>query len=340
MRKPILFVLLAVLGASPQLHAQSRAQAPANASDAEYSALIDRAAHEYERGNWPEAKVFFVRAHAMRPSARTLRGLGLTSYEMRSYVEACDFLRLALDSRERPLTDKLRTQAETALSEASAFIARYRVSLEPKAATLKVDDRPPVLREGTLWLDPGTHLISAELQGWKTLTRSVLVQGGEQGELRLSLEPSDAIAAQPRNAAAPGEELAGTSRATADRSARDTPSAFWNTQRTIALGLGIGGVIGAGIGSTYGLLAAHEHSESEKGCNAQAQCDAPGYAHGRKALERARVSTISFIASGALLAAGAVVFFTAGGDERPTPAVSLLPELGPANAGVTLAGRW
>lgn len=331
-----------------QRSAAPRSRQDDTAVEAEYSSHVDRALKEYARGNWPEAKVFFTRAHALRPSARTLRGLGLTSYEMRSYVEACDYLRLALDSRERPLTDEMRKTVETALGEAMSFVARYRVVLEPPNANLEVDDRVPVLREDALWLDPGTHVLSVRAEGYKPASRTLAVHGGERAELRVVLErqqgatiaTADRPAPEPAPTAASSVEITPLPSQPVAEASQAEPS-HWNTQRIVGLGLGIGGVVAAAIGSTYGVLAVNEKSATNGGCTAAGCVDEESKRHNDAALARARVSTISFVTAGVLLAAGTVVYFTASSEtEAPQHALRLQPELGLSNAGLSLAGRW
>lgn len=328
-----------ILATTASLHAQPapsaepvpQAGATNSANDAEYDDLVQKALAEYARGNFPEAKVFFTRAHALRPSARTLRGLGLTAYEMRDYVEASSALRQALDSQEKPLTAEMRTKVEQTLKEAEAFVAQYKLTVQPETATLQVDSKPPVLRDGQLLLNPGSHLVTAEAEDFEFLSRNVVVQGGERGTLKLVLVPlpdQAAAAAEPEPApppqAAPAVE----------------EESSWNTQRTVAVGLGIGGIIAAGIGTTFGVMAANEDSASDKGCVGN-ECDADGYEHRDNALSHAEVATISFIVSGALIAAGVVVYLTAPpSGEEEAPAAGLAPAFAPGAAGMSLTGRF
>jgi hypothetical protein len=173
------------------LQAQTATPTAAETVDeAQYRELLHKALQEYELGHWSEAKVFFSEAHALRPNARTLRGLGQTCYESRSYVEAIGFLEQALASQVQPLTDDMRHDVERFLSEARGFVSRLVVQLEPESAELRVDQQPARRNpDGSVSLDPGEHLISAQAPGYASLTRTVNADGGNEVMQQLSLQP-------------------------------------------------------------------------------------------------------------------------------------------------------
>jgi hypothetical protein len=58
------------------------------------------------------------RAHAIFPNARTLRGLGMVEFELRSYVQSVQLLEQALAASVKPLDGKLRTDTEALLARA------------------------------------------------------------------------------------------------------------------------------------------------------------------------------------------------------------------------------
>src|SRR5262245_32778468 len=105
---------------SPQLAA---AQARGSSEDAEYRSVVEEALAEFNRGNWEEAAALFERAHRLNPSARTLRGMGLTAYEARRYVDATRHLSEALTETRRPLTPAQREEVTQTLDRARRFIA-------------------------------------------------------------------------------------------------------------------------------------------------------------------------------------------------------------------------
>jgi hypothetical protein len=103
-----------------------------------YRTLVDAALEESAAGRWEEARALFRQAHEVSPNARTLRGIGMASYELRDYAEAVRMLAGALDSTVTPLTEEQRAQVTELLGRARAFVGRYEVDL-PEGASLSVD---------------------------------------------------------------------------------------------------------------------------------------------------------------------------------------------------------
>jgi tetratricopeptide (TPR) repeat protein len=139
MRSLSVQVLLAV---ALTFTSSQRAWAEPATQTANYEDTIRHAVEEYSLGHWTEARFFFARAHALNPNARTLRGLGLTCYESRNYVEAIGYFKQALLSTEQPLTDKMRADLTQLLSQSEQFVTRVIVTLDPSTAELEVDHVP------------------------------------------------------------------------------------------------------------------------------------------------------------------------------------------------------
>jgi hypothetical protein len=164
------------------------AQKSAHATENKYQDLIRRALEEYSSGNWTEARVFFEDAHAISPNARTLRGLGMTSYEARSYVEAISFLGQALASQARPLTPELAKEARSVLEQARRFVSAVTIELEPMDAELRVDGKVVTPRQrDELLLDPGEHEFTATADGFEPGRRVMISEGGRRLNVHLVL---------------------------------------------------------------------------------------------------------------------------------------------------------
>lgn len=159
-----------------------------------YRALIEQALSEYEAKNYEEAGSLFARAHALAPSARTFRGLGMASFELRRYPESVDQLERALASNIKPLDAALRAETQTLLSRARGFIASVTVELRPAQATLLVDGNE--VDDRRLRLPLGDHEFEARLAGHRAEKRRLRVRGGEVSQLQLVLspEPSEGVA--------------------------------------------------------------------------------------------------------------------------------------------------
>jgi tetratricopeptide (TPR) repeat protein len=112
---------------------------PVASEDPAYVEAIDAGLAEYARGHYREARVHFERAHGVLPSARTLRALGNTDFELRNYGDAVRHLEAALASQVRPLDDELRATTERLLERARSYVGEVHIQIDPDSATVSVD---------------------------------------------------------------------------------------------------------------------------------------------------------------------------------------------------------
>lgn len=182
--------LACVGGTGAIVQAQQPQQEPA-----QYRTWIARAVSEYEAGRWAEARANFRRAHTAFPNARTLRGIGMTSFELGEYVEAIRNLGAALEETQRPLTPEQRREVSELLERARTYTGRYRVRVEPSSVrgTVTVDGQPATLEpNGTLILDIGRREIVARAEGHESASRVLQVRGGEDEQIILALRATTA----------------------------------------------------------------------------------------------------------------------------------------------------
>ncbi len=156
----------------------------------EYARVIDEAIAEFDARRFAEARSRFVRAHEIAPSARTLRGIGLASFEMGDYVEAYRALGLALSESNRPLTEAQRAAAMALVERARGFVGIFRVLLSPEDAHWTLDGRAAELSsDGRLLVARGTHEIVATAPRRLDARVSFEVLGGEEDDLSIELSP-------------------------------------------------------------------------------------------------------------------------------------------------------
>ena len=133
----------------------------------------------------------FRLAHEKQPTARTLRGIGMASFEMRDYVEATRALAASLRDQRRPLTAEQRKHAQALLARAETFVGQFSLKLSPANLSVFVDGRPAMLEaDGSVLLPLGpSRDTSARCTtcspNEKQLT--VDVAGGEKKQLELTL---------------------------------------------------------------------------------------------------------------------------------------------------------
>jgi tetratricopeptide (TPR) repeat protein len=215
LRSQLQVVLLAgyVLGAISSL---SSAEAQAlTAEPAGYRAVVDEALTEYESHNFAEARSLFAKAASIYPSARALRGLGMTEFELRNYSESAANLEQALAATTQRLEGELRNETERLLARARGFIARLTLELEPATTHVLVNDAAVQLgAEHRLELGVGDYKLEFRADGYVPERREQKVRGGEELTLKVTLRPEVASpvsyqnnAPLPREDTEPGRPL-------------------------------------------------------------------------------------------------------------------------------------
>ena len=162
-------------------------------ADARYRSTLKDALAEYDAGHFEEARVLFRRAHEINPNARTLRGIGMASFELRDYVAAVRTLSAALVETRKALNAEQRTHAQGLLERSRMYVDIYTLKISPADARLLIDGRAPDTEpDGTVLLGFGSHNIEASKPGFVLRTMAVNVRGGERKELAMTLERKSA----------------------------------------------------------------------------------------------------------------------------------------------------
>jgi hypothetical protein len=263
------------------LAAAARAEEPAD-EHAPPSTEIADAVAEYDAGHFEEARALFRRAHAQAPSARTLRGIGMASFELRDYVEASRSLAAALEETRHALTPEQRQHVEGLLARAQTFVGRFTLRLEPADATLVVDGQPASREaDGTLLLPFGRHVVGGRCPSCAPLERAIEVLGGERQAIELVLAPQASVRSAP-GADPPPLRI--------EASGARSPAVYWFG--------------GAALVSAAGAVAAglwwHDRAGELDTCNAA----------GTDCKNQPTIARQSHLATGTTLALGAVALTT------------------------------
>lgn len=172
--------LLAMASATPG-RAQDQTEEPPPAA---YMALVEEAVTESAADHWAEARSLFREAQELYPNARALRGIGMTSYELRDYTGAYWALTAALAETRRALDEEQRAQVETLLARVNARIGRFTVAHLGEQQAVSVDGiRQTLSPEGYLLMSTGEHQVIVVLTDARRLTGRLMVRGGEVGPL-------------------------------------------------------------------------------------------------------------------------------------------------------------
>jgi hypothetical protein len=315
---------LCVLGAGTVSVRAEPAPAP-TATPAGYDRTIEEALAAYEAGRFAEARVAFRRSHELMPTARTMRSIGMCSFNLGDYTDAVFQLERAKADQRKPLTeDQLKHVAEL-ISRANQRIGRFRLNLTPAEATLIVDGRSPTLLDRTeLLLEAGHHDIEARANGYLNAHSTVNVEGGDRTTLVFRLIRDDYAVTQP-----PGEipPRATTSLASYDPPERDSHQ-WMRTLGYTSLGLGAAGLVGFAV---VGSLALAQKSKLDDHC-ANTSCSSMYRGDVDRYDTLRTLSTVTLVAGGSLAVIGLGLLIM-----RPTEQTeraSIEPWIGPGAVGV------
>ena len=166
--------------------------------EAAYRKTIKDGVSEYDAHHFEEARSLFRRAHEMNPNARTFRGIGMTSFELRDYVLAVHNLSAALHDQRKPLSAEQRKDAQDLLDRSRMFVDVYTLTVSPWDAHVIIDGHAPEFEpDGTMLFSFGEHSLEVSAPGMATRTLSFNVRGGERKELSIGLEPATGITPRP-----------------------------------------------------------------------------------------------------------------------------------------------
>ncbi|WP_394843435.1 hypothetical protein LZC95_41105 [Pendulispora brunnea] len=188
-------------------------------------------------------------------------------------------------------------------------------------------------------IDAGEHRIVASALGKKTWEKSVRVPvDGVTVNVEVpALQDDPNATTLADRGLMPGKPADGQEGAPID----EHPG---RTQRIGGIVAGAVGIVGIGVGSAFGLMSNSKKNDSEPHCNAENRCDETGLGLRDDALKYGTISTIAFIAGGAALVGGVVLFVTApkAKDASQVGKVTwqAAPMIGPRETGFHVQARW
>jgi tetratricopeptide (TPR) repeat protein len=173
----------------PSVHAAEPRSALDATDESAYRKAIEEGLAEYDAGHFEEARSLFRRAQEISPNARTFRGIGMTSFELRDYVSAVHALSAALQEVRKPLSAEQRGHTQQLLDRSRMFVDVYTLTVSPRNSRVLIDGRAPEFEpDGTLMFGFGPHTVEVRAQGMTTRSFPIDVRGGERKELSITLE--------------------------------------------------------------------------------------------------------------------------------------------------------
>jgi hypothetical protein len=260
--------------------------------DPKYHDTLRDALAEYDAHHFEEARILFRRAHDLNPNARTLRSIGMASFELRDYVAAVRALSASLVDARKPLNPEQRAHVQGLLERSRMFVSVYTLKISPADAQVLIDGRAPEFEaDGTLLLGFGAHNLEVRKTGFMLRTFSVNVRGGERKELAMTLERKPADQVQGTRVAQ-AAEVAESTRANAK--AVTPPRAGWHPGSGWLLAAGGTALVALGGGAWW----LDRNNELNK-------CSDPPVGYSSPCYQKNTIQTQRNLALGATLAAGA-----------------------------------
>jgi serine/threonine-protein kinase len=232
-----------------------------------------------------------------------------------------------------------------------AFDVKDAAGSDVSAVSVTLDGQPltETLEGRALSADPGKHTFTFTVAGHAPVTRALVLTEGEKGRREHIVLPGagPAPSAPPPAPAPSSTSMAGPPTSAAppplpDEAPAPSASGGMGTQKILGLVTGGAGVVGLALGAAFGVMSSSAWNNAKSACGGNpSQCmDVSGGQSDRStALGEATASTVGFIAGGALLATGAVLFLT-GGSRQSATGLALAPAVGPRQAGLALGGAF
>ena len=315
-------------------------------SAAAAEALYDEGKKLETKGDFTSACPKFAASQQLDPAAGTLLHLANCYEKTKKNASAWATY---LDAASAAHAQNRADWEKAARGKAAALepkLARVSLVLADPAAgeSIKRDDVEVAAASYSVPIpvDQGKHTFTAEAPKKKPFTITVDVTGdGTVVEVKIpKLEdaPDAAVVPPPTTTTTAPTQPQATQPAT-----KDDPGAG---RRTMGYVVGIVGVVGLGVGGVTGLIAMSNNSDSKKLCpNAGPCANKTGVDDNDNAKTMGLVSTVGFIAGGALLATGIVLVLTAPSSKEKKTAlgfssVTLSPAFSPAYSGMALGASF
>ena len=316
---------------------------------------------------YAEAAIEFQRSYEIRPHFGVLYNLGLAYLKSKppKIAKGVTALQRYLDEGGKEIPPNQRAEVEQELAHQKARIATLDLRGIPADAVVQVGDEVMVAPlPGPVQVGIGTHRIVITAPNRKPIDLTISVGGGDyrvidfshpenaalpEHEPVVSLErarPGDTVAAipgAPTSAipAAPSSGPAVPQIAAVGSSAQATQGpSHRNTWRVAGiLSAGIGGA-GLATGTVLGLIA-HSRNQSALNRCPKAPCSDDATALESQSKNYATGANIAFVAGGALVLSGVLLYLLAP-TEKPTAQTQarLLLSVEPTSLGLVTRGTW
>jgi hypothetical protein len=285
-------------------------------------------------GNYAAACPKLADSARLDAKVGTLARLAECEEKLGQLVDARAYWQQALNLA-RVQHDERTAHVESELARVDGVVPKLKVDAKGSDApgfALKVDDLQ--VGKGGLGIplpvQPGNHTLVATATGkkpWST-TISTSANGAVTAVTIPALDDDIAAPVPPPKAPPPHVDTLPD---------RGSP---WRTVGLVTAGVG---VVGVGIGAVFGFLAKQKYDDSNAqpgGCDAQSNCPPSAAATRNDARTSGNVSTVLFIAGGALTAGGLAIWLLAPKAASSSASLAAAPVVGAQGAGLSIRGAF
>ena len=332
-RSRLLFASIPLLAA---LAAPATARADA-ANTAAAQALFEEAKGLAAKEQFAAACPKFAESQRLDPAAGTLLHLGNCYEKVGKTASAwATFLDAAASAKQQSRAEWEKL-ARTRAAALEPKLSRLTITASGAVTGLEIKRDGVVVTQASLGtalpVDPGEHAIEASAPGYTAFATKVVV--GPNADKKEVAVPALAPAPKDPGPAA-GGAAAGTPPAGPPPPPREDSGSGTKTIGLVVAGVGVAGIA---LGSVTGLMAMSANDDAKKLCPGDGACASKdGVDKNDKAKTFALVSTVGFVAGGALLAGGAVLWLTAGPSKKGN--VQIAPTVGANAGGLLVRGAW
>jgi hypothetical protein len=298
-------------------------------------ALFRRGREAAEKKDWATACPKFAESQRLDPAPGTLLNLAECEEHLGLVASAYEHYRTAaetLGSGDDRLPFAKQRMASVA-RRVPHLTLEGQSALPPQTRVMRDDVELGTASFGVaLPIDPGAHSLVVAAPGHASHRVTVTLAEGQA--LAVTLE-AGALSPPPP----PERQLLppepGPREAAAARPSSPLPTVGIVVAAVGVASLGAGAVTGAMVLGKKAVVSDPTH------CNqATHVCDATGVQAASDGRTLSTLSTVAFVAGGALVVVGAVVFLKGRADDKAAPSAFLAPELTPEGAGLRLGGTF
>jgi hypothetical protein len=256
-------------------------------------------------------------------------------------------VREACQNRVQQLNTAIPTIVFEVKNAAGADLTRVVVTMDGQPFADRLD--------GTaLPLNPGEHVFVFAVDGGQKLEKRLVVYQGETNRREKIVIGGGEPAPTPASPSSPAQAPS-TLQPPTDSARTETPAVTASpgigAQRTLGLIVGGTGIVGIGVGVAAGMLASSAWSRVQSACGSggAGNCSPSGTSRASVTSDHdtaetdGAISTVAFVAGGALVAAGLFLYLTGGpsdGQASTTARIAIEPTLVPGHAGFALSGGF